>query len=143
MDRREFVERVIGWSSLASLGLAGCCGHQRASVLKDCQKDMVGSHCAGAETFKPLVDEAVGKLLGRQCPEIVQVGHEEVPAGRKRICFVGVENKSAEEIGDFKDQLFEIIDTQIVESQAFEPISRRFVEAGLRQVRLRPDELFV
>src|SRR5207248_9787359 len=32
---------------------------------------------------------------------------------------------------------------RIVESKVFQPISSRFIEAGLRQTRLRPDELFV
>ena len=55
-----------------------------------------------------------------------------------RICFVGVENKSAEEIGDFKDQLYQVIDSRILESHVFQPISQRFVEAGLMEARLRP-----
>jgi len=61
----------------------------------------------------------------------------------KKICFCGIENASAEELGDFKEQLYEIIDQQIVEAQVYDPISRRFVEAGLREGRLRPDELFL
>ena len=40
-----------------------------------------------------------------------------VPPQPKRICFVAVENKSAEEIGDFKDQLYQIIDLHIVNSR--------------------------
>ena len=60
-----------------------------------------------------------------------------------RICFVGVENKTAEEIGDFKEQIYEQIDTRLLESNTFAPISRRYVDAGLRSTRIRPDELFV
>jgi hypothetical protein len=102
---------------------------------------MVGSHAAGAETFKPLVEESVGKLLARQSTVVPAGGP--MPPPCKRICFVGVENKSAEELCDFKDQLIEVIDNRIVESKVFEPISRRYVEAGLREARLRPDELFL
>jgi hypothetical protein len=142
MNRRLFFLRsgcaLLGGSALA---LSGCRGHQSAAVLNDCQKDMVGTCAAGAETFKPLIDEAVSKLLARQSPGIQQVTAS-VP-GPKRVCFVGVENKSSEEIGDFKDQLVEVIDTKIVESKVFQPVSRRFVEAGLRTARVRPDELFI
>ena len=60
-----------------------------------------------------------------------------------RICFVGLENKSSEELGDFKEQIIEIIDTRINTSQVFVQISRKYAEAGLREARLRPDELFV
>lgn len=135
---------------LFALAGAGCRGNQYAHVLNDHQKDMVGSHCAGAETYKPLIDESVGKLLGRQqlSPPVIQASGSDSPLPPptpmpKRICFVGVENKSAEEIGDFKDQIYESIDNRIVQSQQFQSISRRFVEAGLREAHLRPDEVFI
>jgi hypothetical protein len=121
----------------------GCRGHQQAQVLKDNQADMVGSHAAGAETFKPLIDESVAKLLGRQQGLIQQASHGPYAPHPKRICFIGVENKSAEEIGDFKEQIYQQIDSRIVGSGVFAPIHRRFVEAALRDTRLRPDQLFI
>lgn len=123
----------------------GCRGHQYAHVLRTDQEDMVGSHAAGAETFNPLIDEAVAKLLGRCAPTSQPVSFDgaELPVGPQRVCFVCVENKSMEELGDFKEQIYQQIDTQIVQSQHFQPISRRFVDAGLRETRLRPDSLFI
>ncbi len=59
------------------------------------------------------------------------------------MCFVGIENKSVEELRDFKDQIYQQIDTKILESQAFDPVSRRMVDAALHETRLRPDSLFV
>jgi hypothetical protein len=95
-----------------------------------------------SETFAA-IDEAVGKLLARQgCAPPIQPAGAPLP-GPKRICFVGLENKSAEELGDFKDQICQIIDTRIVESKAFQPISPRFVSVGLKALRLRPEELFL
>lgn len=122
----------------------GCRGKQHAHVLKPNDADMVGSHTAGAETYKPLIEESVGKLLGRQADstEVQQAGLG--PDGAcKRICFVGVENRSAEEIGDFKEQIYEIIDSHIAGSGAFKPVSKRFVDAALQETRLRPDNLFL
>jgi hypothetical protein len=106
---------------------------------------MVGSHAAGAETFNPLVDEAVAKLLSRQETvfQTASAGELPPPVGQKTICFVGVENKSAEELGDFREQLYEQIDAQILASQKYHPISRRYVDAALRQSRLRPDSLVI
>jgi hypothetical protein len=143
MNRRVFLGRVVA-GAVAGAGLvpAGCREKQYAQVLRPDQHDMVGSHAAGAETYRPLIDEAVGKLLARHGHGVATAGGP-APCPCKRICFVGLENKSAEELCDFKDQIVQIIDTQIVQSGIFQPISRRYVQAGLREARLRPDELFL
>jgi hypothetical protein len=144
MDRRRFlVFTLTGFAGWA----AGCRGKQFARVSQPGEADMVASHQAGAETFKPLTEEAVAKLLGRHISHVHQVSHtggpEQLPTPTMRICFVGVENKSAEEIGDFKEQLYQVIDTKILESGVFQPISKRYVDAALRETRLRPDSLFI
>lgn len=144
MNRRHFVAKLGSLGLVAVAAAAGCRGRQIAHVLPDDKGDMVGSHAAGAETYKPLIDESVARLLGRQHQQGAQaVAFDAGPPTPQRICFVGVENKSAEELGDFKDQIYQQIDTQIVQSNMFRPISFRFVEAGLRETRLRPDQLFV
>ncbi len=61
----------------------------------------------------------------------------------KTICFIGIENKSAEDIGDFKDQLYQQIDSRIIESNAFRPINSRMLNAALHETRLRPDSLMI
>lgn len=145
MDRRTFLTHTtlsLTSTALVTVGL-GCRGVQKGKVLAATDADKVGSHEAGAETWKPLIDEAVGRLMGRQVQEIQQASLAGMPTGRKRICFVGVENKSSEEIGDFKEQIYEHIDTQLSQSDLYGPISRRYVEAGLRDSRLRPDDLFI
>jgi hypothetical protein len=144
MLRRDFLLAGVTAGSLAAL--AGCKGNQYARVIKPGQQQMVGSHGAGQETFKPLIDEAVFKLLARHEPEShVQVSTmgEPLPPPKMHVCFVGVENKTAEEIGDFKEQIYESIDSRLLESGTFLPVSRRYVEAGLREARLRPDQLFI
>ncbi len=144
MQRRQFLNRLILVAAPGAIAL-GCRGRQVAHVLTD-QQDMVGSHEAGAETWRPLVAEATTRLLANQQVEIQQIAHTGglPPADvRKRICFVGVENKSQEELGDYREQLYEQIDTLINESKTFAVVNRRFVEAGLRQAGLRPDDLFV
>lgn len=139
-DRRSFLLLGLGTA------LGGCKGTQYARVIKPGEREMVGSHQAGQETFRPLIDEAVGKLVARHAlPPHMQVsaGPELLPPPKMRVCFVGVENKTAEEIGDFKEQIYESIDSRLLECDTCAPISRRFVEAGLRDLRLRPDQLFV
>ncbi len=139
MQRRNFLMLTFGTTLFA-----GCRSYQFAHVLKKDDANIVGSHTAGAEVFDPLVDEAVAKLLGRQSDVATNqlISYEGEPAC-KSICFVGIENKSAEELGDFKDQLYQQIDTQIVQSNCFRPVSRRMVDAALVETRLRPDSLLV
>ncbi len=142
MQRRNFLFALSGY--VASSFAVGCRGYQYGHVIKKDAPNMVGSHDAGAEVFDPLVDEAVAKLLGRhsmitpECP----IGADGNPM-RKNICFIGIENKSAEELGDFKEQLYQQIDAKILESGCFQSISRRMVDAALVETRLRPDSLMI
>lgn len=120
---------------------AGCKNHRYAHVLDEGQRDMVGSHQAGAETFDVLVSESVAKLLDRQGANgLDPLTGQPCP---KRICFAGIENRSSEDIGDFKDQLLEQIDSAVSSSGVFQTISPRFVESGLRQLRIYPADLMV
>jgi hypothetical protein len=141
MDRRAFLGRTVcAVAAGGGLIFAGCRGTS-ATVMKDNKTDMVGNCAAGAETFKPLIDECVCKLLGKESSRMPTT-----PGGQpvvKRICFVGLQNQSSEELGDFKAQIVEIIDTRINNSGTFVPISQHFVDAGLRAARVRPEDLFV
>lgn len=133
-------------AGLAVVG--GCRGKQYARVLQPGDKQMVGSHQAGQETFVPLVDEAVAKLLARHAQHSAPVqyagtGAEPLPPPKAHICFVGIENCTAEDIGDFKAQLYESIDSKISECDTFTAINRRWVDAGLKELRVRPEELFI
>lgn len=144
MDRRDFVS-VFSQALLLSAAatITGCRSTQKAHVLSSNEKDMVGSHTAGAETWEPLIEQSVGQLLGRQSAIVQTAGDQAVSLPQKRICFVGVENKSAEELGDFKEQIYQKIDSCVTSSGAFDVVHRKFVEAGLRQCGLRPDDLFL
>jgi hypothetical protein len=133
---------LISVMALAISVVATGCRHKtHAKILRPDKRDMVGTTGAGAETFKPLVEAAMCRLLERHTTGIQSVGAPVV--GPMRICFVGVENKSAEEIGDFKEQIYEHIDTHIEHSHVYRPISKRYVDAALRDTGLRSDELFL
>jgi hypothetical protein len=145
-SRRISITLLAASLAVLSWTIAGCRNHQYARVIQPGEKEMVGSHKAGAETFRPLVEDATAKLLARHSEaEALPASYnaESLPLPPKRICFIGVENKMAEEIGDFKEQIYQSIDGKIVETHVFQPISRRFVDAGLLETRLRPDQLMV
>ncbi|MDB4624980.1 penicillin-binding protein activator LpoB [Rubripirellula sp.] len=170
MNKPHQLRRLSMFFVLACCSIAGCAS-QYGHILNSQDKNLVGSHAAGAATWNPLVDASVAQLLGR-CPPAVQpvtfqnassftkastaldgtafstAGLDpETPAalanGPASVCFIGIENKSAEELGDFKDQLYERIDTQINSAETFRAISRRMVDAALLETRLRPDALFL
>jgi hypothetical protein len=144
MKRRTFLHWAVTAASTAPLAWAsGCRSHQYGHVIAEDQADMVGSHMAGAETYNTLINESMAKLLGRQQAVCLPASYNEGIAAPKRICFVCVENCSIEEVGDFREQIYEQIDSQIVSAPQFEPINRRYVDAALREARLRPDALFL
>lgn len=129
---------------LAVSSTAGCRNYQHAKVLSQNDKDMVGSHTAGAETWKPLIDESVCRLMAKAAGTVHQASHTTMGAEgtiARTVCFVGVENRSSEEIGDFKEQIYEHIDSQISQDPQFHMISRRYVEAAMSECRCRPDTL--
>ena len=140
--------RAVVWVSVLSVLSGGCRGHQTGTVVKN-DSQMVGSHTAGAEVWLPLVQSTTAKLLARQASEIQQTGFEQadgLPPGahplKKRVCFIGIENRSIEELADAREEMYEQIDTVVNGSEAFEMISRRAVDAGLRRCGLTPNDLF-
>jgi hypothetical protein len=141
MLRRQFLG--LSAASVLAASAFGCRNKQFARVVKPGEDQMVGSHAAGAETYKPLIDESVSKLLGNCSHGVQPAGYDgSIPPGERRICFISVENKTAEEIGDFKEQIYQLIDSRISEARGtFTLINRRAVDAALRDTRLRPDDL--
>ncbi len=141
MNRKRVIVTAF-LSLLLSVGATGCRGRQHAVVLNNDDEDMVGSHEAGAETWKPLIDESVAKLLGRACTDVHTVSYT-TPSGTpvRKVCFVGVENRSSEPVGDFREQIYEHVDSLIGQSDQFRMISRRYVEAAMAECRCRPDLL--
>ncbi len=132
------------WLLLLTLPLlvTGCRGFQYGHLVSPGKQDLVGSHTAGSEVYKPLVEESVAKLLGacEVTPASASFGPEGFDMPR-RVCFVGVENCSAEELGDFKEHLYELIDGKVTGAPSFELLSRRVVDEALRETRLRPESL--
>jgi hypothetical protein len=131
--------------SIATIAnVAGCRNRQKARVLSEADKDMVGSHTAGAETWKPLIDESVCRLLAKSASTVHQASHTTISGdgtATRSVCFVGIENRSSEEIGDFKEQIYEHIDSLISQDPQFRMISRRYVEAAMSECRCRPETL--
>ena len=144
LNQRLLLAAMIGIGVVFVVG--GCRNRQHAHVLKNDEKDMVGSHMAGAETWKPLIDESVARLMAKSCATVHQASHTTIDDNGvpvRTVCFLGVENQSSEEIGDAKEQIYEHIDRQISQDGQFKMISRRYVEAAMGECRCRPEALLV
>ena len=124
----------------------GCKGTQ-ARVMHRGEADMVGSNRAGAEVYNPMVRGAIDKLLARAAAEPIQQvsypGMPTHPTGKRKVCFIDLENASMEELGDFKEHIKSAILEGISHSDQFEIVSDRAVTAGLKALSLRPDDLFM
>lgn len=135
MNRFRFLSLWI--LTLCVVMLFSACKSQTGTVLRPGSKQLTGSHKAGQEVYKPLVEESVSRLLGAESTTMA------TGPAPKKICFVGVENYTSEEMGDYKEQLYEMIDTAISSSGQFVSISRRYVDPAIRAERFRMDDLFI
>jgi len=111
------------------------CRSPRGRLMDDTEDDLVGARSAGAATFDRLIDRALTKLLTRN--------NGEIRTAQVKVAFVGLENKSAEELGDWEAQIEQVIETIVENTNRYRLIARRFVEAGLREGRLRADDLYI
>ena len=125
------VMRAVFAATLLVIGV-GCA--ETGRVMAPSEPTLVGSRTAGADVYNRLIDETLRKLLEQS---------KGTGQAKKIICFVDVENKGAEELGENKAAIYDQIDTIIVESGVYVNVSRRYVEAALRQTGLRPDEIFL
>ena len=144
LNRRSFLLRsLVLFGGGLVLGSPGCRNTQKGRVMSGNESTKVGSHQAGAEVFRPIVCQTTDKLLAKASsqPMSASLSYDGRPV--RRVCFIEFENKTNEEIGDFKEQLEEIIDTKISESTSFTTVSPRAVKGVLRSTGLRPDELFL
>lgn len=121
--------------SLLAFGSVACKSTPEGRIMGDAEEDYVGSKAAGSTTYDRLIEEAVTKLLDRQS---ASNQGESI-----RVAYMGVENKSAEDLGDLREQIYELIDTSIETSQRYRSVSKRFVDAGLRETGLSRDDLFL
>jgi hypothetical protein len=135
--------QIIVFLCFCGIIFTGCKGTQ-ARLMHWNEADKVGSNRAGAEVYNPMVRGATAKLLARAATEpIQQVNHHTGSKPIRKVCFIGLENASIEELGDFREHITMAILEEISSSDQFEIVSDRAVTAGLRALSLRPDDLFM
>lgn len=144
MLKTRFILLIV--LSLGLLTGTGCRTGQTGKVMDSMDKDRVGSHNAGAEVFDPLVCSTTGQIIEALQSENLELptneGNIQTHPGVKRICFLGIDNNTSEELGDFREHLYQTIDTEITNSNTCVCVNRMAVEGALKDLRLRPNQLF-
>ncbi len=114
----------------------GCKGSPKGRVKSGDEGDLVGSKTAGAETYNALIEEATRKLLNAEAARF--------PEGAvRKIAFVGIENRGAEELGDIRDSTNQIVETVIFQAKRYDMIGQRYVAHGLQVTSMRAEDLFL
>lgn len=123
--------------ALLTLFLAGltACSQPAAWIKKEDEPDLVDARRGGIVVYDQLTS-VVQRLLDNHKANVRA-------QGKMRVAFVGIENRSAEEIRDIRDALYEVIDTILVNEEVYTPINRRYVEEAMRAVGLTPEGLFL
>jgi len=112
------------------------CKDPQGRVMEDSEEDYVGAKNAGAEAYNRLIAGSVEKLL--QSHSAARAG-----TGKLSVATLPVENAGTEELGDWQEQIYELIATSINQSDRYETVNRRFIEQALREARLRQEQLFI
>ncbi len=117
------------------IGLSGCRSTPKGRIKEESEGDLVGARSAGAPTFNKLVSGSTEKLLDRASAKYA--------SPRLSVAVMEIENRSNEAIGDFLAQLDDVIETVFENSGSYDSVSRRYIEAVLRETRLKPDQLVI
>jgi hypothetical protein len=115
----------------------GCVGDS-ARILGEDEPDLVDVHGAGAATYEILVTESVAKLLDPHRSRFAT--DPTVPT----VAFVDLENRSAEELGEWREQLLDRIRSAVSRHGSFRLVSDRLVTAVMREMGNPPvDQLLL
>ena len=129
---RTLSKAVIAGLALAALGLGGSgCAGPSARMKGEDEGTLVDVKKGGAETYQKLIHDTVVALLEEH--RVKLQGAAEKPL----VAFVGVENKSSEELGEFRTAMNDEITTALVNSQYYSIVSMRAVEAAKRESNIR------
>lgn len=121
---------------LATCALFACESGPSGRIMSDTEDDNVGNRSAGAPAFDRLISNVVERQLKDH-----SAAHTFSP--KVKVVCLPVENASSEELGDWQEHIYELIDSSINRSDRYAMISKRYVNAALREARLRPDQLFI
>jgi hypothetical protein len=118
------------------LALTACKSGPTARVMDDSEGEMVGNTQAGAAVYKSQVESVVQEMLASPLASNSNLE-------KAKLCVLRVENASAEELGDWSEQLFSLIRSSIDQSGRFGNLSTRTMDRALQEGGMRQDDLLL
>ena len=119
---------------------AAACSSPQARVMGEDEDDLASGTRAGAETYYSLIKGATSELLQKYTDDVL---NGQAPTGLN-VAFAGIYNKQREELGEWRDELSNVLQTAVNEYDGFSTVATRFVSIGLREAGLSSaDELMV
>jgi hypothetical protein len=119
-----------------TLFLFSCGSNQSARILDENEADLVDVDSAGAATFDKLVDPTVDKLLEPYKGEFAELKV-------RRLAFVDLDNRTKEELADWRDHLIDLIEISINKRRAFKAVSVKAISVVLKEMGGPPVEQLV
>lgn len=116
--------------------LFSCESPPEARILGDNERDLVDIKGAGAATFDRLIDDSVAKLLAPYKGEFAELKV-------RTLAFIDLENRTKEELGEWRDLLIDKIEISINKRRAFKTISMKVITTVLREMGNPPVEQLV
>jgi len=117
------------------LALAACKSGPTGRIKASDEGDLTGDTAAGAGVYNQQVPDAVGKLLALHRSTNTRV--------KSTMCVLGIDNQSAENLGDWEEQLYDLITNSINQSGDYITVSRRVVDRALQEGGMRQDDLLL
>jgi hypothetical protein len=121
----------ISLATVLAASLAAGCQGPSARVKSGDEGTVVDVRRGGTETYEQLIHDGVTELLDTVKAQLVN------SSTKPLIAFVGVENRSSEELGEFRASMNNEIETAIMNHGIFVMISRRAVDAAKRGSNVR------
>ncbi len=121
----------FGLAAVLAASLAAGCAGPSARVKSSDEGTLVDVRKGGTETYKELIRKGVEELLAENRIQL------ENAAKKPMIAFVGVENRSSEELGEFRAAMDTEITTALVNSRIYSMLSMRAVDAAKREANIR------
>jgi hypothetical protein len=128
--------RTLPFLLLGAAFLAACGSGRSGRIMSDSDQDYVDIDGAAGAEFDRLIEGSVQRLL--RLPIAADRNLE-----KAKVVTLAVQNDSGQELGDWQESIYQLIDTSINRSERFENISRRFVAEALKENGLRQEQLFI
>ena len=133
---RKVATRMPVLIAAGALLLASCQSGPTARIKDSDEGNLVGINSAGSAVYEQQVEAVVQKMLAG-----------EIASNRNlqqaRICVLRVENRSAEDLGDWSEQLYSLISGSIDSSDRFGILSTRALDRALQEGDMIQDDLLL